>query len=235
MAPVFFFLGNILIGTGAAPLFTIGTAYLDDIVSPKYVSIYLGIFYTFTVVGPALGFGLGGLFLSIYVDPWRETNLEPSSPLWVGAWWISFVFSGVLSWLISVPFFMFPKWLPNNSIVKAERAKEMAQRYVGKDGGMEEVDLAVKVKSFPRHLWQVLKTPSWIFITIAICFSGVVVSGVTSFAPKYLESQFGLTASTASLVAGGVGKLRMSACSNLADGKFCTVLELIRQRLHLIQ
>ena len=206
-ALVFFFLGNILIGIGAAPLFTIGTSYLDDIVSPKYVSIYLGIFYTCTVVGPALGFGLGGLFLSVYVDPWRETNLEPKDSLWVGAWWMCFVFSGVLSLLISVPFLMFPKLLPNSSTVKAERVKEMAQRYDGKDGGMEEVDLATQVKSFPRHLCQVLKTPSWIFITIAICSSGIVVSGVTSFAPKYFESQFSLTASTASLVAGGVGKI----------------------------
>ena len=211
-ALVFFFLGNILIGIGAAPLFTIGTSYLDDIVSPKYVSIYLGIFYTCTVVGPALGFGLGGLFLSVYVDPWRETNLEPKDSLWVGAWWMCFVFSGVLSLLISVPFLMFPKLLPNSSTVKAERVKEMAQRYDGKDGGMEEVDLATQVKSFPRHLCQVLKTPSWIFITIAICSSGIVVSGVTSFAPKYFESQFSLTASTASLVAGGVGKIHSGIC-----------------------
>jgi organic anion transporter 4A len=209
-ALAFFFGGNILIGVGAAPLFTVGTSYLDDIVSPKYVSIYLGAFYAFAIIGPAIGYGLGGLFLSIYVDPWIEPSIDESNPAWVGAWWLCFVVSGVLSWLLAIPFLMFPKWLPNSAAVKEERVKEMAQKYVGKDSGLEEVDLALKVRSFPQHLKQVLKTPSWIFITIAICFSTVVVSGVASFAPKYLESQFSLTASRASLIAGGVGEFKPS-------------------------
>lgn len=195
-----------MIGIGAAPLFTVGTAYLDDIIHPKYVTLHIGIFYTFSVVGPALGYGLGGAFLSLYVDPWLETTLDPSDPGWVGAWWICFIFSGIASWVIAIPFLMFPKWLPDTDFIKAERAKEMAQTYDGKDSFGDEVDLAVKLKSFPQHLKQVLKTPSWIFITIAICFSTLIVSGVASFAPKYLESQFGLTASTSSLIAGAVGK-----------------------------
>lgn len=209
-ALVFFFVGNILIGVGAAPLFTIGTSYLDDIVRPKYVTIYLGIFYAFAVIGPSVGYGLGGAFLSIYVDPWIETSLEPSDPRWVGAWWICFLFAGLVSWLFAIPFLMFPKLLPDSNLVKSERKKEMAQKYEGLDSAIEEVDLAVKVKSFPQHLKQVLKTPSWMFITIAICFSTVIVSGVASFAPKYLESQFDLTASRASLIAGAVGKMKSS-------------------------
>ncbi len=44
-----------MIGVGAAPLFTVGVAYLDDIVLPKYVTIHLGIFYAFSIIGPAIG------------------------------------------------------------------------------------------------------------------------------------------------------------------------------------
>lgn len=205
-ALAFFFIGNILIGVGAAPLFTVGTAYLDDIVLPRYVTIHLGIFYAFSIIGPAIGYGLGGLFLSLYVDPWVETTLEPSDPEWVGAWWMCFIFSGFLSWLVAIPFFMFPKLLPDSLKVKKEREKEMAQKYQGQDS-MDEVDFSTKLKTFPQHLKLVVKTPSWIFITIAICCSLFVVSGVTAFAPKYLESQFSITASTASLLAGVVGML----------------------------
>ena len=182
---------------------------MDDIVRPKYVSIHLGLFYTFSVVGPAIGYGLGGAFLSIYVDPWRETNLEPSDPGWVGAWWIGFLFSAVMSWLIAIPFLMYPRLLPDSHVVREERNKEMAQKYEGRDrdkSAVEEVDFATKVKTFPQHLKQVVKTPSWVFITIAICSELLVVSGVASFAPKYLESQFGLTSSSASLIAGAIGK-----------------------------
>lgn len=43
---VVFILGNILIGVGFTPLFTIGTSYIDDIIHPKCTPICLGVFYT---------------------------------------------------------------------------------------------------------------------------------------------------------------------------------------------
>ena len=205
-ALAFFFIGNILIGVGAAPLFTVGTAYLDDIVRPKHVPIHLGLAYLLTVVGPALGYGLGGAFLSIYVDPWLETDLQPEDPGWVGAWWLCFTFSAVVSWLLAIPFLLFPRLLPDSHLVKKERELEMAQKYKGKYGLKEDTDLIAKLKSFPYHLKQVVMTLSWWFITAAICSSIIVLSGMVSFAPKYLESQFTLTASSASLISGGVGK-----------------------------
>ena len=206
-ALAFFFIGNILIGVGAAPLFTVGTAYLDDIVRPKHVPIHLGLVYLLTVVGPALGYGLGGAFLSMYVDPWLETDLQPEDPGWVGAWWLCFIFSAVVSWLLAIPFLLFPRLLPDSHLVKKERELEMAQKYKGKYGLKEDTDLITKLKSFPYHLKQVVMTLSWVFITGAICSSIIVLSGMVSFAPKYLESQFTLTASSASLISGGVGKL----------------------------
>ena len=205
-ALAFFFIGNILIGVGAAPLFTVGTAYLDDIVRPKHVPIHLGLAYLLTVVGPALGYGLGGAFLSVYVDPWLETDLQPEDPGWVGAWWLCFLFSAVVSWILAIPFLMFPRLLPDSHLVKKERELEMAQKYNGKYGLKEDTDLVAKLKSFPYHLKQVVMTLSWWFITAAICSSIIVLSGMVSFAPKYLESQFTLTASSASLISGGVGK-----------------------------
>lgn len=62
-------LANILIGIGGAPLFIIGTSFIDDIVHPKYiyVSIHPGLFYTTSVVGPTIGYGLGGAFKSFHL------------------------------------------------------------------------------------------------------------------------------------------------------------------------
>ena len=94
IAYALFILGNILIGIGAAPLFTVGTSFIDDIVHPKWVPVHIGVFYAVSIVGPAMGYGLGGAFLLVYVDPWHETDLKPSDPGWVGAWWLSFVFVG---------------------------------------------------------------------------------------------------------------------------------------------
>ena len=206
---VFFYAGNILIGVGAAALFTVGPSYIDDIVRPKYTSIHLGVFSTWAVFGPALGFGLGAAFLSIYVDFWVATDLTPSDPGWVGAWWLCFLFSAVMSWLLAVPFLMFPKLLPDSHLVKAEREKEMAQKYrKNRDTSAEDASFVTKIKSFPLHVLQVLTTPSWLFITLAISFSAFAVNGVVAFVPKFYETQFSLTASIASVVAGGVCEFR---------------------------
>ena len=148
----------------------------------------------------------------MYVDPWLETDLQPEDPGWVGAWWLCFIFSAVVSWLLAIPFLLFPRLLPDSHLVKKERELEMAQKYKGKYGLNEDADLITKLKSFPYHLKQVVMTLSWVFITAAICSSIIVLSGMVSFAPKYLESQFTLTASSASLISGGVGELEECSC-----------------------
>ena len=206
---VFFFIGNILIGLGATPLFTIGPSYVDDIVKPKYVSFHLGIFYAMAILGPALGFGIGAGFLSIYVDFWESTSLEPTDPAFVGAWWLCFLFSCVISWIIAIPFLMFPRHLPDSHLVKEERQKQMAQTYKEQSAIEEEnSSLLKKLLSLPHHFCQIFMTLTWVFITIAVSFSAYVVSGVSVFTPSYYQAQFNLTAATASIATGAVCKLK---------------------------
>ena len=87
IAYALFILGNILIGVEVAPIFTIGTSFIDDIVHPNFVSLHLGAFHISTIVaiGPAIGFALGGAFLPICVDPWRSTHVTETDPGWIGA------------------------------------------------------------------------------------------------------------------------------------------------------
>ena len=66
---VFFFsLSQIIMGAGITPLYTLGTSYLDENVSPKNTPIYIGIWYLCTFAGPAAGFFVGGLLQNKYVD-----------------------------------------------------------------------------------------------------------------------------------------------------------------------
>jgi len=198
-----FVLANILIGIGAAPLFTIGVSYIDDIVHPKRAPIWLGIFYTWAVVGPALGFGIGGGFLTIYVNPWRDTTLEESDPGWVGAWWIGYVICRVISLLISVPFFMFPEKYPDTDFIQEERIKQMSikrKRKISK----EDLNIKFHIKELPRQLVNLLVNVPFMCVTIAFSFQALVISGLVSFAPKYIETQFGLSASVGSLISGAV-------------------------------
>lgn len=194
--------GNVLIGVGAAPLFTLGLSYIDDITFPKYVPIHMGLFYVAVAVGPAIGYGLGGAFLSIYVDPSENTSLEELDPGWVGAWWLCFVFSGILSLIISVPFLMYPRVLSNYAeVVEAHRAEHVTS-YTSKYG--DEASLKDQLKAFPLHMWDLCKSPSFVFVTAALSFLFLTLYGLVAFGPKFVESVFNIPASTASILAGAI-------------------------------
>ena len=199
-----FILANVLIGIGAAPLFTIGTSYIDDIMHPKRAPIWLGIFYTVAVVGPSLGFGLGGGFLALYVDPWRDTVLEESDPGWVGAWWIGFIICGAISLLISILFFMFPKKYPDTDHIQAARIKLLTSTQHNKRIAEEDLNYKVHIKALPRDIAKILARLPFLFMTLAYSMQLFILSGLVAFAPKYLETQFGLTASLGGLVFGAV-------------------------------
>ena len=197
--------GNVLIGVGAAPLFTLGLSYIDDITLPKYVPIHMGIFYVAVAIGPAIGYGLGGAFLSIYVDPMEQTDLTELDPGWVGAWWLCFIFSSILSLMVAVPFFLYPRLLSNHAEVVAAREKEHPTSYTSKfeDG---ESSLESQLKALPLHLWELCKSKSFVFVTMGLSFLFLTLYGLVAFGPKFIESVFNIPASTASILAGAVGE-----------------------------
>lgn len=202
-AYVIMLFGNVLIGIGAAPLFTLGLSFIDDITLPKFVPIHMGIFYVAVAIGPAIGYGLGGAFLSVYVDPSEDTTLQETDPGWVGAWWICFVFSGILSLIIAIPFFMYPRYLSNYSEVAEARRSAHATTYISQ---FEEDSLKGQARALPAHLWKLCRSKSFMCVTLALAFLFLTLYGLVAFGPKFIESVFNIPASTASLLAGVVGK-----------------------------
>merc|ERR1719305_1777636 len=96
-----FMAAQLLHGAGAAPLYTLGVTYIDENVGPASSAFYLGIFYTMAIVGPAIGYSVGGHFLTFHTDFLEEASSDSSS--WVGAWWLPFVICGAAFLLVSIP------------------------------------------------------------------------------------------------------------------------------------
>ncbi|NXO02958.1 SO4A1 protein, partial [Rhinopomastus cyanomelas] len=238
-----FMLGQFLHGIGATPLYTLGVTYLDENVKTNYSPVYIAVFYTAAILGPAVGYLAGGKFLNIYTEIGREIDISPESTLWVGAWWIGFLGAGAASLLISIPILGYPRSLPGSQRYIAMRVSEAHQLKDGSHKRASDPDFGKTVKDLPRSVLLLLKNPTFIFLCLAGATEATLVAGMSTFGPKFLESQFSLNASAAATVfgflvvpAGGGGtflggflvnkfKLRCSGIIKLC--LLCTVLSLL--------
>ncbi|XP_071967053.1 solute carrier organic anion transporter family member 4A1 [Engystomops pustulosus] len=243
-----FMLGQFLHGIGATPLYTLGVTYLDENVKSSYSPVYIGIFYTAAIVGPAVGYLLGGFFLNMYTELSSPTDLTPENPLWVGAWWIGFLGAGAAAFLISFPILGYPQQLPGSQRYVVMRVSEAHQ--VKDDSHKPGPDFGKTIKDLPKSVLMLLKNPTFIFLCLAGATEATLITGVSTFGPKFLESQFSLSASEAATLfgylvvpAGGggtflggfiVNKLKLHCSGVIRFCVLCSLLSLISIFIFLI-
>ncbi|XP_049279584.1 solute carrier organic anion transporter family member 4A1 [Anopheles funestus] len=198
----FFFTAQLLLGAGASPLYTLGVTYIDENVSKKMSSVYLGIYYTMAVVGPAAGYVIGGQLLLFYTDMFvvdaTTLGLTPHSKVWVGAWWVGFVFMAAFCLLLAIPILAYPPALPGS-----EKLQKVSEAHRGGDGdGERNQEAFTKIKQIPRALLALLRNPTFFFLNLAGASEGLVISGFAVFLPKLIENQFSVTAVWSALLMG---------------------------------
>ncbi|MBN3325234.1 SO4C1 protein, partial [Atractosteus spatula] len=199
-----FLLGQLLMGIGGTAIYTLGTAYIDDSVPSEKSSLYIGIAYGTAVLGPAIGYIIGGQFLNIYIDVNKIQNVDltPEDPRWLGAWWIPFLLSWPISWLLVIPFLGFPKHLPGTARVQREKVSQAHQD--GSENIAVKKNLGKTFKDFPLALVLLLKNPVFMCLSITISMEGFLMTGLATFMPKYIENQYGTTSSSAATLGGSV-------------------------------
>ncbi|XP_016905153.1 solute carrier organic anion transporter family member 4A1 isoform X2 [Apis cerana] len=202
-----FLIAQLLHGAGSAPFYTLGVTYLDENVSKKMSSVYVGIFYTMAIIGPALGYVVGGELLKLYtdfitVDP-SKIGLTPNSNVWVGAWWIGFLAAAVLCFIIAIPILAFPAALPGSEKLAKERVSEAHQRSTRKQSSSSDRGEAFsKIRELPRALTDLLGNPGFFMLNLAGASEGLLIAGFAAFLPKLIENQFNVSASSAALLMG---------------------------------
>lgn len=118
--------GMALCGLGGSPIYTIVPAYLDEITPKRKLSLYLGIFYACSALGPAVGFVLMSGMLGTWVDPGSQpAGLTPESKKWVGAWWLAFVVVGCALTVLAVVLLLYPR--------KVGTVEELRERHLERD------------------------------------------------------------------------------------------------------
>ncbi|XP_046350996.2 solute carrier organic anion transporter family member 4A1-like [Haliotis rufescens] len=221
-----FVLAQLLHGAGSSPFYTLGVTYLDENLPLRSSALYIGIYYSCVILGTALGYLAGGELLNIWTDvdvvDTSSLSITPDNRKWVGAWWLGFVISGVIALVISVPLAGFPRALPGSSKYRQEKEAEV---YGGREKEEPEADDATQkhaeaqsekrlVKDILHSTKLLLTNPTFMFLNLAGASEAIIVGGFSTFAPKFLESEFSLPAARAAqyvglvvIPAGGGGTL----------------------------
>ena len=200
-----FIIGNMIIGSGASTLYTVGLGFIDDSTHPRYSPIYLSVGNVVGVLGPCIGFALGGVFLSLPVNPFTPTTLTSSDTQWVGAWWIGFVLTGVFSIFGSFQFFFYPRRLKGSR--EYDKLRKEIQPVQDQGVSFEKdhnISTLTMIKEYPVYVRRILKNVTFMLVTFGISSAAFVISGVTTFLPKYFEIQYSVTPSLASYIIGAV-------------------------------
>ncbi|XP_076437791.1 solute carrier organic anion transporter family member 2A1-like [Babylonia areolata] len=193
MAVTFIGLGMVFQGFGKSPRHPFVSTYVDDNVPKTKTTLYLGIVSCVSMFGPVLAFTLGGLFSKMYLTL-EDTTMSPRDPRWVGAWWLGFLVFGFLGILASIPTLFLPRRLrPQPHLRRLEAARKRAAK-----GRKYCHDM----KEFLRSMLRLARNPVYVCMVMGTCSVLFGISGMISFLPKYLETQFMIPAWKANIILG---------------------------------
>jgi organic anion transporter 4A len=106
-------------------------------------------------------------------------TLTADSPRWVGAWWIGFLISAGLAFLVALPIAGFPTALPGSEQYKAERGKEVYSKKGRKQDYQEASQDTENVLSYKQILKSVkvlVTNPTFMFLNLAGACEGKLVN-----------------------------------------------------------
>uniref|UniRef100_A0A8D2JR82 Solute carrier organic anion transporter family member n=1 Tax=Sciurus vulgaris TaxID=55149 RepID=A0A8D2JR82_SCIVU len=186
---IYVLMGNMLRGIGETPIMPLGISYIDDFAKEGHSSVYIG------MIGPIVGFLMGSLFLKMYVDIGYVdlSKITPMDSRWVGAWWLSFLVSGLLAIISSIPFFFLPK-NPNKSKKEGKISTSLRVETWSKEKELRK-DFCLSLKTlFSNHLYVI-----YLILTLLQISSFV---GHITYLFKYIEQQYGQSASQTNITMG---------------------------------
>ncbi|XP_063164979.1 solute carrier organic anion transporter family member 1A2 isoform X2 [Candoia aspera] len=195
--------GNIIRGVGETPITPLGISYIEDFARTENSPFYIGCLQIATVLGPLFGLMIASYCAQLYVDigfiNLEEVMISLTDARWVGAWWLGVLVCAVVNFLVAVPFWFLPKTLikegeENNTDVTAKRNKSLLQ---AGNTGQAKMKLREITKDFVPYLKNLFHNRVYmLFLCVTVIqFSAWI--GMFTFMPKYLEQQYGISASDA--------------------------------------
>ncbi|NWH76824.1 SO1A4 protein, partial [Piaya cayana] len=218
---IFVMIGNIVRGMGETPIVPLGISYLEDFAKPENSPFYLGCLHTATIVGPFFGFLLASHCAKLFVDVGsvdaEDITIKATDARWVGAWWLGILICASLNLLVGIPFCFLPKSLTKEGETKEpeETSKTSVELLHEKDKNE-----AKQTMHFIPYLKALFCNPVYMLFILITVLQFSAFNGLMTFMPKYLEQQFGKSASDAIFLIAGVYNLPVVCVGYFFGGFF---------------
>ncbi|XP_030641595.1 solute carrier organic anion transporter family member 1C1 isoform X2 [Chanos chanos] len=194
-------IGNMIRGMGEATIGPLGISFIDDYARPENSAFYIGCLHTIGVIGPLFGYTLGSLCASLYVDigfvNLESVTITMQDSRWVGAWWLGFVIAGCLTLLTALPLWFLPRALPEDPQTQDPSSEPFQQHTEHHTPSIAEI-----AKGFGPSLKRLFTNKIYVLYLASniIMFNAFVI--LITYTPKYLEQQFGQSASKTNFLIG---------------------------------
>uniref|UniRef100_A0A665X7P5 Solute carrier organic anion transporter family member n=1 Tax=Echeneis naucrates TaxID=173247 RepID=A0A665X7P5_ECHNA len=229
---IYVFLGNALRGIGETPVTPLGISYIDDFAKAENSPFYIACLQTITLLGPMFGFLLGSYCAKLYVDvgyvDMETVTITPKDARWVGAWWMGFLVSSALLLISSIPFWFLPRSLPKQGADEDQPAPAGERQDGTDDVSKNNFKFTEIAKGFLPSLKRLLGTPAYFLLLCGSILKFNSFIGLFTFKAKYMEQQFGQSASRANFL---IGVLNLPA---VAVGIFLGGLLMKRYKLSVV-
>ncbi|XP_016342681.1 solute carrier organic anion transporter family member 1C1-like [Sinocyclocheilus anshuiensis] len=184
----------------------------------------VGCLHTLGVIGPFFGYSLGSLCASFYVDiglvNQESVTITPQDSRWVGAWWLGYVVSGLLTLLAALPLWFLPRALPENP--QTSKLDHPSNQH------KHTLSITEIAKDFGPSLKRLLTNGIYLLYLVygVLAFNAFTI--VITYTPKYLEQQFGQSASKTNFLIG------VTSIPSVALGMFLSGWIMKRFKLSLL-
>ncbi|XP_055338490.1 solute carrier organic anion transporter family member 74D-like [Paramacrobiotus metropolitanus] len=198
-AVVVFGVAQFILGAASTSLIILGLPFIHDNVSADDAPIYFAISFFGRIFGPMLGFGLGAICNSIFLDG-SKPNFAPTDPRWISAWYLGILITGGAMIIFSFFIGYFP---PRISQKDCDDVKDAETGSTSTGISHTACDANASWKYFFGDLHRLVINIPFMCRAFSNVLDGMIITGFLSFFFKFIAQQYQLTPSVASL-AGGV-------------------------------
>ncbi|KYO36691.1 hypothetical protein Y1Q_0024361 [Alligator mississippiensis] len=182
---IYVLLGNMLRGIGETPIAPLGISYLDDFAKDDDAPLYIALLHTIAMIGPMLGFLLGSLCARLYVD-------------------IGFVDLGSITITPRDSRWSLKKPEEESNDKTSSDLSNIKEDNSGKHSPIKQkpVKSSATLKDFFISVKAVLGNRIYFVFLCSVLLQFSSFVGFLTYKPKYMEQQYGQSASKSNFITG---------------------------------